>query len=298
MSKEECAAGAAQGLAHRAVQPWSVGDEASVEVVHDPRAVGATGAGQAVGVVQRFGSALGRVGGLLVGCGRDALIPGLPDGTCGPRGAVRSAVGERDVDQGGVGSVRSVGDDRDVDRLPPLRVPPAIGDRDPQIAEEAPCVGAVDGVAQRAGGREASVDGRAFDRETVRAVSDVWDGNTFPVFRVALARGGSDRERRARTALTWIASFGERRHAWMTERLREAGHRPERLLPPPPDDAAPGRDHRGIVRPRHVPPGEETARSLAADYDVTGGSPRTLQVERHRPATGPWRPVGPLPRPG
>ncbi|MBC6461163.1 hypothetical protein [Actinomadura sp. HBU206391] len=34
----------------------------------------------------------------------------------------------------------------------------------------------------------AAADARNFDRKTVHEVSDVWDNNTFPLFRVATAR--------------------------------------------------------------------------------------------------------------
>ncbi|MFE1783069.1 hypothetical protein ACFW9F_10880 [Streptomyces sp. NPDC059506] len=37
---------------------------------------------------------------------------------------------------------------------------------------------------------DASADARGFDRETVRAVADVWDNNTFPLFG-ALSTGGT-----------------------------------------------------------------------------------------------------------
>lgn len=126
----------------------------------------------------------------------------------------------------------------------------------------------------------AAADGRTFDRETVRAVSDVWDNNTFPLFHVALARTRWGGERRARVALAWMAAFGAKRRAWMMEQMRAAGHRPEPLLPAPVEDGGPGRDYRGVVMPRPVALTGEAARSLAADYDLTGGDVRTLRVER------------------
>ncbi len=46
-----------------------------------------------------------------------------------------------------------------------------------------------------------AADARVFDRETVRTVADVWDNNTFPLFRVAVAGTRRGRERRARASL-------------------------------------------------------------------------------------------------
>ncbi|GAB7184587.1 hypothetical protein ATKI12_4418 [Kitasatospora sp. Ki12] len=64
---------------------------------------------------------------------------------------------------------------------------------------------------------DAAADARCFDRETIRAAADVWDNNTFPLFRVATAGTRGGRERRATAALEWMADLGEERRAWMTE---------------------------------------------------------------------------------
>lgn len=123
-----------------------------------------------------------------------------------------------------------------------------------------------------------AADGRNFDREAVRWVSDVWDNNTFPLFRVAVARTRWGRERRAQVALTWMADFGAERRAWMVRQAGSAGHRLEPLLPTP--EAVPGRDYRGVVRPRRVPLTADLAAGLAADYDLADAQVRTFQVER------------------
>ncbi|MEV4003179.1 hypothetical protein [Actinomadura sp. NPDC049753] len=125
-----------------------------------------------------------------------------------------------------------------------------------------------------------ATDGRMFDREAVRWVSDVWDNNTFALFRVAVARTRWSRERRARVALAWMADFGAERRAWMVQQAGSAGHRLEPLLPAPGPETVPGRDYRGVMRPRRVPLTEDSAAELAADYDLAGAQVRTFQVER------------------
>ena len=122
-----------------------------------------------------------------------------------------------------------------------------------------------------------AADGRKFDREAVRWISDVWDNNTFALFGVAVARTRGGRERRARAALTWMAGFGAERRAWM---VRSAGLTGHRLEPLPTPEAVPGRDYRGVVRPRRVPLTADLEAGLAADYDLTGAQVRTFQVER------------------
>ncbi|MCY9785291.1 hypothetical protein KIK06_15515 [Nocardiopsis sp. EMB25] len=84
---------------------------------------------------------------------------------------------------------------------------------------------------------DAARDTRAFDRGTVRVAADVWDNNTFPLFRAATGRSGNERERRARAALEWMAQLGPERRAWMVEQGAAAGHRIDALLGPehPPD---------------------------------------------------------------
>ncbi|MES9603467.1 hypothetical protein [Actinomadura sp. NPDC000929] len=125
-----------------------------------------------------------------------------------------------------------------------------------------------------------AADGRMFDREAVHWTSDVWDNNTFALFRVAVARARWRRERRARVALAWMADFGAERRAWMVQEAGSAGHRLEPLLPTRGPWAVPGRDYRGVVMPRSVPLTEDLAAGLAADYDLTGAQVRTFQVER------------------
>jgi hypothetical protein len=126
----------------------------------------------------------------------------------------------------------------------------------------------------------AAADARVFDREVIRAVSDVWDNNTFPLFHVAIARTPWGREGRARAALEWMAALGAQRRAWMVEQAAAAGFRLELLLSPPAHAAGYARDYRGLVMPRPVPLTGETAQDLGTDYDLADAEVRTLQVER------------------
>ncbi|MBA9007959.1 hypothetical protein [Thermomonospora cellulosilytica] len=129
---------------------------------------------------------------------------------------------------------------------------------------------------------EAAADARVFDRETVRTVADVWDNNTFPLFRVAVTGTRRGRERRARASLEWMAAAGAQRREWMVEQAAAAGYRLEPLLSPRREDAGHGRDYRGEVMPRPVPLTGEAVRYLEADYDLAGAEVRALQVERVR----------------
>ncbi len=71
---------------------------------------------------------------------------------------------------------------------------------------------------------KASADARRFDRETIRAVSDVWDNNTLPLFWAAGTADTEERERRALTVLEWMAGHSERRRGGMAEEAAAAGY--------------------------------------------------------------------------
>ncbi|MFJ8746285.1 hypothetical protein ACIRL2_43920 [Embleya sp. NPDC127516] len=71
----------------------------------------------------------------------------------------------------------------------------------------------------------AAADARCFDREAILVAADVWDNNTFPLFRAVTAGTRGGRERRASAALEWMAGLGEERRAWM----RRPAHRPRPL---------------------------------------------------------------------
>ena len=94
--------------------------------------------------------------------------------------------------------------------------------------------------------REASRDARAFDRLAVHRAADVWDNNTFPLFRAVRARTARGRERRARTGLRWMSELGPSRREWMVGLLGPDG---ERLVPPPAEPEGPARDLDGRVWP-------------------------------------------------
>ncbi|GHF77140.1 hypothetical protein GCM10018790_64060 [Kitasatospora xanthocidica] len=126
---------------------------------------------------------------------------------------------------------------------------------------------------------DAAADAQCFDRETIRAAADVWDNNTFPLFRAATAGTRSGRERRARAALEWMADLGEERRAWMSEQATAAGQSLDGLLAPR-KPSAPRRDYRGLVMAPVMPLTAHTAQSLAADYDLPSAQVRHLQVER------------------
>ncbi|MFD4904188.1 hypothetical protein [Kitasatospora purpeofusca] len=126
---------------------------------------------------------------------------------------------------------------------------------------------------------DASSDARCFDREAIRVAADVWDNNTFPLFRAATAVTRGGRERRARAALEWMAGLGEERRAWMLDQAAAAGHTLDELLAPA-KPYVPGRDYLGRVMAPVMAVTPQIAESLAADYDLPSAEVRHLQVER------------------
>lgn len=126
---------------------------------------------------------------------------------------------------------------------------------------------------------DASADARSFDRETIRRAADVWDNNTLPLFRAATGRTRTERERRALEALEWMACLGGARRSWMLEQASAAGHPLGELLAPA-KPHVPGRDYLGRVMARVMQVTQQTAESLAADYDLPSAEVRRLQVER------------------
>ncbi|MEE2042778.1 hypothetical protein Q7689_05045 [Nocardiopsis tropica] len=128
---------------------------------------------------------------------------------------------------------------------------------------------------------DAAHDARTFDRETIRVFADVWDNNTFPLFRAATGRTGRERERRARAALEWMASLEPRGRAWLLEQGAAAGHRIDALVQPPP--ARPDghwRDYGGTVRPAYSRWTPQTLTELADDYALDAATLRHLRIER------------------
>ncbi|NYV74965.1 hypothetical protein [Streptomyces sp. UH6] len=126
---------------------------------------------------------------------------------------------------------------------------------------------------------EAAADVRLFDREAIRAASDVWDNNLFPLFWAASASGAGERERRATAVLEWMAGLGERRRGWMVEQARIAGYDIEALLSPA-KPHSPGRDHLGRVMAPQCRLTRQAVDELLPDYDLATASVRHLQVER------------------
>ena len=126
---------------------------------------------------------------------------------------------------------------------------------------------------------DSAADARRFDRDTIRATADVWDNNTFPLFRAATADTRSARERRALAALEWMAGPGEGRRAWMVEQASAAGHSLNGLLAPA-KPCLPARDHLGRVTAPLTALTPQLAESLAADYDLPSAAVRRLRVER------------------
>jgi len=126
---------------------------------------------------------------------------------------------------------------------------------------------------------DASSDARCFDRETIRVAADVWDNNTFPLFRAATASTRSGRERRALAALEWMAGLDEQRRAWMVEQASAAGHSLDELLAPA-KPYVPSRDYLGRVMAPLTAVTPQIAESLTADYDLASAEVRHLQVER------------------
>ncbi|MFF4779291.1 hypothetical protein ACFY05_41390 [Microtetraspora fusca] len=127
---------------------------------------------------------------------------------------------------------------------------------------------------------EASADARAYDRQTIHKVSDVWDNNTFPLFHAATALTSTGRERRARAALAWMADLGPARRSWMIEQASATGHPLEQILPPLVVDPLYTRDYRGRVMPPFMPLSAEAALELGTDYDLAATEVRTLLLER------------------
>ncbi|MDW6066019.1 hypothetical protein SAZ11_59925 [Streptomyces sp. FXJ1.4098] len=126
---------------------------------------------------------------------------------------------------------------------------------------------------------DAAADVRRYDREAIRAASDVWDNNLFPLFWAASTASADKRERRALTALEWMAGLGERRRRWMTEQAAIAGYELEPLLPPAKPDT-PGRDYRGDVMTPACRLTQPTVDDLVPDYDLATAAVRHLRVER------------------
>ncbi|MFF9727769.1 hypothetical protein [Streptomyces gardneri] len=126
---------------------------------------------------------------------------------------------------------------------------------------------------------KAAADIRLFDREAIRAASDVWDNNLFPLFWAASTSDADERERRATAVLEWMASLGERRRGWMTEQAAIAGYDIEALLAPA-RPHTPGRDYRGHVMAPQYRLTHQNVDELVPDYDLATASVRRLQVER------------------
>ncbi|GAA2215159.1 hypothetical protein GCM10009850_106260 [Nonomuraea monospora] len=124
---------------------------------------------------------------------------------------------------------------------------------------------------------EASADARTYDRRTIHAVSDVWDNNTFPLFRAFAARTSWGRERRARATLAWMAALGGERRTWMVEQAAIAGYDLESLLSVP---VTHQRDHRRIVRAPLGALTAEVAAEIGVDYDLAAAEVRSLVLER------------------
>ncbi|MGC4946756.1 hypothetical protein ACLQ2N_11255 [Streptomyces sp. DT224] len=127
---------------------------------------------------------------------------------------------------------------------------------------------------------EAAADARRYDREAIRAASDVWDNNLFPLFRAAHSARPRKRERRALAALTWMAGISERRRRWMTEQAAAAGYDIGPLLSSA-EPYIPGRDSRGHVMaplPRAVT--ATCVEELLPDYDLAAAEVSHLRLER------------------
>lgn len=127
---------------------------------------------------------------------------------------------------------------------------------------------------------EASADARTYDRRTIHTVSDVWDNNTFPLFRVLAARTSWGRDRRARAALEWMAALDVERWTWMAEQSAIAGYDLESLLVAPMETDRHHRDYRGVVRAPTVALTTEVAVGIGVDYDLATAEVRSLVLER------------------
>ncbi|MEU2025856.1 hypothetical protein ABZ565_27455 [Streptomyces sp. NPDC016469] len=127
---------------------------------------------------------------------------------------------------------------------------------------------------------EAAADARWYDREAIRAVSDVWDNNLFPLFRAAHSAHAGKRERRALAALRWMAGISERRREWMTEQAAIAGYDIGPLLPSA-EPYVPGRDYRGrVMAPLPQVVTGKRVEELLPDYDLAAATVSHLRVER------------------
>ncbi|MFE7639289.1 hypothetical protein ACFU7Z_35145 [Kitasatospora sp. NPDC057518] len=126
---------------------------------------------------------------------------------------------------------------------------------------------------------DAAADARCFDRETIHMAADVWDNNTFPLFRAATAGTRGGRERRSLAALEWMAGLGEDRRTWMIEQAAAAGHSLDGLLTSG-KPSTPGRDYLGQVMAPVMSLTAHAAESLAADYDLSSAEVRHLRIER------------------
>ncbi|MGW4801369.1 hypothetical protein ACWEPC_54000 [Nonomuraea sp. NPDC004297] len=127
---------------------------------------------------------------------------------------------------------------------------------------------------------EASADARTYDRRTIHTVSDIWDNNTFPLFRALGARTSWGRDRRARAALEWMAALGVERRTWMVEQSAIAGYDLEPLLSAPVETDHHHRDYRSVVRPPTVALTTEVAPGIGVDYDLATAEVRSLVLER------------------
>lgn len=132
---------------------------------------------------------------------------------------------------------------------------------------------------------EAARDARTFDREAVRALSDLWDNSTLPLFRAATGDTSAEREERARAALAWMVRLRPGRWTWMVEQGAVTGHRIEALVDPPSQRFdQPYRDYRDAVRPApfELAPSTVTglAADLAADYALETATVHHVEIER------------------
>ncbi|RKS09094.1 hypothetical protein DFP74_4823 [Nocardiopsis sp. Huas11] len=131
----------------------------------------------------------------------------------------------------------------------------------------------------------AARDARTFDREAVRALSDLWDNGVLPLFRAATGGTSAEREDRARAALAWMVRLRPGRWTWVVEQGALAGHRIDALVEPSsPRFDRPHRDYRDAVRPAHTALTPRTvtgpAADLAADYALETATVRHVEVER------------------
>lgn len=126
---------------------------------------------------------------------------------------------------------------------------------------------------------EAAADVRWFDRETIRATADVWDNNLYPLIWAVSTSRARERERRAMTALRWMAAFSTRRRRWMTEQAALAGYALDAVLPPT-EPYVPGRNSLGHVMTPMCPLTRRDVDDLLPDYDLAAASVRHLEVER------------------